>query len=129
MPITMGATRRKAAIYTQDNTDIHALNGIRTHYPSVRASEDSPCLRPLGYRDRQSLHYFLLKLQFNNEKYFTAKTLQQSDDSYSQISPTLPEAHVVLTRTSCNSSYVKNLGNKFQPCPVGLCVHHSDGSS
>jgi hypothetical protein len=32
--------------------NIHALSGIRTHDPSVRASEDSSCLRPRGYRDR-----------------------------------------------------------------------------
>jgi hypothetical protein len=35
------------------NTDIHALSGIRTHDPSVRASEDSSCLRPRGHRDWQ----------------------------------------------------------------------------
>jgi hypothetical protein len=34
-------------------TNIHALSGIRTQVPSVRASEDSSCLRPVGYRDRQ----------------------------------------------------------------------------
>jgi hypothetical protein len=28
------------------NTHIHALSGIRTHDPSVRAREDSSCLRP-----------------------------------------------------------------------------------
>jgi hypothetical protein len=33
--------------------NIHALSGIRTQDPSVRASEDSSCLRPLGYCDRQ----------------------------------------------------------------------------
>jgi hypothetical protein len=32
--------------------NIHTLNGIRTHDDSVRASEDSSWLRPLGYRDR-----------------------------------------------------------------------------
>jgi hypothetical protein len=37
--------------------NIHALSGIRTHYYSVRASEDSSCLRPLGYCDRQ-LHCY-----------------------------------------------------------------------
>jgi hypothetical protein len=31
-----------------------ALNGIRTHDPSVRVSEDSSCLRPCGHCDRQS---------------------------------------------------------------------------
>jgi hypothetical protein len=32
--------------------NIHALSGIQTHDPCVRANEDSTCLRPLGYRDR-----------------------------------------------------------------------------
>jgi hypothetical protein len=32
--------------------DIHALSGIRTHDPSVQASEDSSWLRPHGYCDR-----------------------------------------------------------------------------
>jgi hypothetical protein len=35
------------------HTDIHALCGIRTHDPSVQASEDSSCLRPRGHCDRQ----------------------------------------------------------------------------
>jgi hypothetical protein len=48
-------SRPKAAIYTQDNTntDIHALNGIRTHDPSFQATEDSCCLRPPGHCDRR----------------------------------------------------------------------------
>jgi hypothetical protein len=33
--------------------NIHALSGIRTHDPSVRASEESSCLRSRGYCDRQ----------------------------------------------------------------------------
>jgi hypothetical protein len=32
------------------------LSGIRTHDPSVRASEDSSCLRLRGHRDRRDLH-------------------------------------------------------------------------
>jgi hypothetical protein len=32
--------------------NIHALSGIRTRDPSVRASEDSSCLRQRGYCDR-----------------------------------------------------------------------------
>jgi hypothetical protein len=39
------------------NTDLHALSGIRTHDPSVRASEDSSCLRPLSHWDRRILCY------------------------------------------------------------------------
>jgi Mn2+/Fe2+ NRAMP family transporter len=34
------------------HTNIHALSGIRTHDPSVRASEESSCLRTRGYCDR-----------------------------------------------------------------------------
>jgi hypothetical protein len=34
------------------NTDIHALSGIRTHDPSVQASEVSSCLRPRGHCNR-----------------------------------------------------------------------------
>jgi hypothetical protein len=33
--------------------NIHALCGIRTHDPGFRVSEDSTCLRTLGYRDRK----------------------------------------------------------------------------
>jgi hypothetical protein len=40
------------------NTDIHASSGIRTHDPSVRASEDSSCLRPHGHCDRHMKTYF-----------------------------------------------------------------------
>jgi hypothetical protein len=40
--------------HTQNNahTDIHASSGIRTHDPSVRASEDSSRLTPRGHCDR-----------------------------------------------------------------------------
>jgi hypothetical protein len=34
------------------HTDIHALSGIRTHDPSVQASEDISCLRPRGHCGR-----------------------------------------------------------------------------
>jgi hypothetical protein len=40
--------------------NIHARSGIRTHDRSVRASEDSSCLRPLGYRNRLTDAYILL---------------------------------------------------------------------
>jgi hypothetical protein len=46
-------------LYLYKNTEkgtqtlnIHALSGIRTHGPGVRASEDNSCLRPPSYRDR-----------------------------------------------------------------------------
>jgi hypothetical protein len=34
------------------DTNIHVLNGIRTHDPSVRASEDSLCLSLRGHYDQ-----------------------------------------------------------------------------
>jgi hypothetical protein len=36
------------------HTNIHALSGMRTHDPSVRASEDISCFRPRGHCDRQT---------------------------------------------------------------------------
>jgi hypothetical protein len=42
--------------------NIHALCGIRTRNPSFRASKDSTCLRPLGYRDQQRKCKALFKL-------------------------------------------------------------------
>jgi hypothetical protein len=54
-----GTARGLTATYTQNNTntvythiDIHASSGIRSHDPSVWASEDSSCLRPRGHCDR-----------------------------------------------------------------------------
>jgi hypothetical protein len=32
--------------------NVHVVSGTRTHDPSVRTSDDSSCLRLLGYRDR-----------------------------------------------------------------------------
>jgi hypothetical protein len=53
-----GISRRKAAAYTGQHKHrinanyIPTLSGIRTHDPSVRASEDSSCLRPRDHVDR-----------------------------------------------------------------------------
>jgi hypothetical protein len=35
------------------NIDIHAFSVIRTHDPSVQASEESSCLKPRGCCDRR----------------------------------------------------------------------------
>jgi hypothetical protein len=57
-PLHEWSTHRKASI-TQDNTrkthkhiNIHASSRIRTYDHGIRASEDSSCLRSLGYRDQ-----------------------------------------------------------------------------
>jgi hypothetical protein len=46
------------------HTNIHASSRIRTYDPSVRASEDSSCLRPLGYRGRHFFFIFYVILFF-----------------------------------------------------------------
>jgi hypothetical protein len=51
--------------------NIHALCGILTHDPGFRASEDSSCLRPLGYRDRQNaIRRTEIQKQITNTLYF-----------------------------------------------------------
>jgi hypothetical protein len=49
--LNTGQHKQKKRIHTPN---IHAVSGIRTHHHSVRASEDSSCLRPLSYRDRST---------------------------------------------------------------------------
>jgi hypothetical protein len=47
---------------TQTHTpNIHAFSGIRTHDPCFRVSEDSACIRSLGYRDRQCIRIIYQK--------------------------------------------------------------------
>jgi hypothetical protein len=41
--------------------DCHALIGIRTHDPSIRASEDSSCLRPRGHYGRRRILFINTK--------------------------------------------------------------------
>jgi hypothetical protein len=45
------------------HTDFHALSGIRTHDPSVPASEGCSCLRPRGQRDRLLRYYSRIFLE------------------------------------------------------------------
>jgi hypothetical protein len=49
LPKHRTAQAQNKHIHTQN---IHALCGMQTHDPSFRASEDSSCLRQLGYCDR-----------------------------------------------------------------------------
>jgi hypothetical protein len=64
------------ATYTQNNTnaeytrmDIRALNRIRTHDPSVRASQDSSCLTLRRHWDQHQGVYTLLKGDFNSSRW------------------------------------------------------------
>jgi hypothetical protein len=49
--LNTGQHKRRINAYTHQT--IHALCGIRTHEPGFRASEDSSCFIPLGYRDQR----------------------------------------------------------------------------
>jgi hypothetical protein len=55
-----GQHKHRINAYTPN---IHALSGIRIHEPSVRASEDSWCLRPRSYCDRRNDLRFLPKIK------------------------------------------------------------------
>jgi hypothetical protein len=52
------------------DTDIHALSEIRTHDPSVRASKDYLCLRPLGHCDRLPLDFYEINVSFGGSSVF-----------------------------------------------------------
>jgi hypothetical protein len=52
--LNTGQNKHRINVHTHTSTpNIHALSGIRTHDPSVRAIEGSSCLRALGYSDGQ----------------------------------------------------------------------------
>jgi hypothetical protein len=65
-------------------TDIHALSGIRTHDPSIRASEAISCLRPRGHCDRQivSRAYIYMSTYIHHEGlfFFINESQRCSDD-------------------------------------------------
>jgi hypothetical protein len=55
---------RSLPTHRTTQTDIHALSGIRTHYPSARAGEDSSCLRPRGHCHQQQTSIYLMMAQW-----------------------------------------------------------------
>jgi hypothetical protein len=52
-PLPTHRTTQTEQTHTHTSNN-HALSGIRIHDPSVRASEDSLCLRPRSYCDRRA---------------------------------------------------------------------------
>jgi hypothetical protein len=65
-----------------DNTDIHGLSGIRTHDPSVRASEDSSYLRPRGHCDWHYaiIQFLILRSGTGKLLHGTCSTIQTTTD-------------------------------------------------
>jgi hypothetical protein len=63
--------------HRKTRTHIHASSGIRNHDPSVRAAEDSTCLRPLGHWDQPN-YFFWSTLQSSiSDIYIYIKTFQK----------------------------------------------------
>jgi hypothetical protein len=58
------------------HTDIHALSGIGTHDPSVRASEDSSCLKPRGHR---------YQLSPSSSSYYPSNSIRNIDLRYLHV--------------------------------------------
>jgi hypothetical protein len=54
---TQGLYLHRTTQHREMQTHIHALSRIRTCDLNIRATEDSTCLRPLGYWDRPRLRY------------------------------------------------------------------------
>jgi hypothetical protein len=54
-PVVRPLPTRRPTQTQNERTHIHGLSGIRTHDPSVRANEDSSCLRSRGHCDRHFL--------------------------------------------------------------------------
>jgi hypothetical protein len=83
--------------------NIYTLCGTRTHDPSCRASEDSSCLRPLGYCDRH-IYIFLSKWPVERKM----ETLRINDvhevfptDAAFQLVLCSPRVHPLILRNMC----------------------------
>jgi hypothetical protein len=101
---------------------MHALSGIRTHVPSIRANEDSSCLRPFGHCDRRSKcmafikkHSYVMKMYGGNGGMplsFLTSALDGCEWSASQHSHT---AHGKITP----SPVINWIREKSYPCKEG----------
>jgi hypothetical protein len=78
-PLTCTQTQKNAHTRTPN---IHALSGIRIHDPGFRASEDRACLRPLGYRDRHILAYFLHFFKLNKSMFGASLGQGPAEDNH-----------------------------------------------
>jgi hypothetical protein len=54
-PVARPLPTHRTTQIEQTHRDIHAFSGIRNHDPSVRASEESSCLRKRGHCDRPKI--------------------------------------------------------------------------
>jgi hypothetical protein len=79
-PWTGDQPNSKAFTYTGQHkhrktwTDVHALSGIQTHDPSVRAADDSTCLRLHSHCDRQNHNLRYANKSFENMGVTVQKT-------------------------------------------------------
>jgi hypothetical protein len=80
--LNTGRHKHRISSYTPN---IHALSGLRTHDSSVRASEDSSCLRPCGYCDRHKICHTNLIRTINLILHNTEKLLRPFFVKYPDI--------------------------------------------
>jgi hypothetical protein len=81
------------------HTNIHALSGFWTHDPSVRASEDSSCLRPRG----QSIPPHPISLKFARISSFHLGLRVPIGLFHSGFPIKLPECIYLLMRAICHA--------------------------
>jgi hypothetical protein len=67
------------------------LSMIRTYDPGVRASEDSSCLRPLGYRDRLCKVYRLVIIKGDVIHTYLGCNICTSEKHFMGIAPPIKE--------------------------------------
>jgi hypothetical protein len=75
--------RHRTAQHRKTRTQIHASSGIRTQDPSIRAAEDSTCLRPRGHWDRPlKIH---LNVKLSSTSWFYKRHLLQNSVCISPV--------------------------------------------
>jgi hypothetical protein len=108
--------------------DIRAFSGIRTHDPSVRASEDSSCLRPRGHRDR---HFQYTPMGNSNilTHYFLSVRLFVEAVTDMTATNSVNDAAVVCVSTRISANSCKGFGVSRHPARVPWNIHWSMPSS
>jgi hypothetical protein len=91
------------------HTDIPALCVIRTHGPSLRASEDSSCLRTRGHCDRQSYSVVI-----------TFPTKNKNDEVCSSRVHVISTCILLFSHNSLSSVCIYCSHVRWVPCHHGM---------
>jgi hypothetical protein len=99
--------------------NIHAFCGTGTHDPGFRMSEDSSCLRPLGYCDRHSVMYIAQIPHVNQEELPLCYTL------YTVYRHTRTHTHTVCWFLAY-FPYIEKIKKAYDITLLTICVFHLD---